>query len=139
MLFRLARPAVFALDPERAHRLAIAGLKAMPHRGGRSSLAQPSEAAIEVAGLSFPNPVGVAAGFDKDAEVPDALLALGFGFTEVGSITPRPQAGNPRPRLFRLIEDGAVINRMGFNNAGAPAALSRLAARSGAGRVSGGR
>lgn len=131
MLFRLARPAVFALEPEQAHRLALAALKAMPSRGARSSLAQPGGAAIEVAGIRFPNPVGVAAGFDKDAEVPDALLALGFGFTEVGSITPRPQAGNPRPRLFRLVEDRAVINRMGFNNAGASAALERLAARAG--------
>ncbi|MEL7217833.1 MAG: quinone-dependent dihydroorotate dehydrogenase, partial [Pseudomonadota bacterium] len=77
----------------------------------------------------FPNPVGVAAGFDKDAEVPDPLLGLGFGFTEVGSITPRAQAGNPKPRLFRLVEDQAVINRMGFNNSGAQAALARLKAR----------
>lgn len=129
MLFRLARPAVFALEPERAHRLAISGLKALPNRGAHSSLAVPGKAAISVAGLSFPNPVGVAAGFDKDAEVPDALLSLGFGFTEVGSITPRPQAGNPRPRLFRLVEDRAVINRMGFNNAGGEAALARLKAR----------
>jgi len=87
--------------------------------------------ATEVAGLTFPNPVGVAAGFDKDAEVPDALLGLGFGFTEVGSITPLPQAGNPKPRLFRLVEDEAVINRMGFNNGGAEAALARLRARAG--------
>jgi dihydroorotate dehydrogenase len=86
---------------------------------------------VEVAGLAFPNPVGVAAGFDKDAEVPDALLGLGFGFTEVGSITPLPQAGNPKPRLFRLVEDQAVINRMGFNNGGAEAALARLQARAG--------
>lgn len=129
MLFRFIKPAVFALDPEKAHRLAIAALKAAPTRGARSSLAQPGLAAIEVAGLSFPNPVGIAAGFDKDAEVPDALLGLGFGFTEVGSITPRPQAGNPKPRLFRLVEDEAVINRMGFNNSGAKAALERLSAR----------
>jgi len=86
---------------------------------------------MTVAGLRFANSVGVAAGFDKDAEVPDALLALGFGFAEVGSITPRPQAGNPRPRLFRLVEDRAVINRMGFNNGGAEAALARLMARAG--------
>lgn len=130
-LFDIIRPAVFALDSERAHRLAIAGLKAMPTRGGRSSLAQPGKAAIRVAGLDFPNPVGVAAGFDKDAEVPDPLLGLGFGFTEVGSITPLPQAGNPKPRLFRLVEDKAVINRMGFNNGGAQAALERLKRRHG--------
>lgn len=131
MLFRLIKPAVFALNSEKGHRMAIAALKAMPSRGARSSLAGPGFAAIEVAGLSFPNPVGVAAGFDKDAEVPDALLGLGFGFTEVGSITPLPQAGNPRPRLFRLVDDRAVINRMGFNNSGAEAALLRLKARMG--------
>ena len=130
-LFDLVRPAIFALDSEKGHRLAIAGLKAMPSRGARSSLAQPGKALISVAGLDFPNPVGVAAGFDKDAEVPDPLLGLGFGFTEVGSITPLPQAGNPKPRLFRLVEDKAVINRMGFNNGGADAALERLEARRG--------
>ncbi|MEQ8410343.1 MAG: quinone-dependent dihydroorotate dehydrogenase [Erythrobacter sp.] len=127
MLFDLLRPAIFALDPERAHRLAIGALKAMPPRAP----ARPGPLAVEVAGVAFPNPVGVAAGFDKDAEVPGTLLGLGFGFTEVGSITPLPQAGNPTPRLFRLPEDGAVINRMGFNNAGAEAALARLAARKG--------
>nr|WP_298931834.1 quinone-dependent dihydroorotate dehydrogenase [uncultured Erythrobacter sp.] len=131
MLFRLIKPAVFALDSETGHRLAIGGLKAMPTRGARSSLAKSGALSVDVAGLHFPNPVGVAAGFDKDAEVPDPLLGLGFGFTEVGSITPRPQAGNPKPRLFRLVEDAAVINRMGFNNAGADAALARLKARSG--------
>lgn len=129
MIFRLARPALFTLDPETGHRLAIAGLKALPTRGAQSSLAQVGPLRVEVAGLTFPNPLGVAAGFDKDAEVPDALLGLGFGFTEVGSITPRPQAGNTKPRLFRLVEDDAVINRMGFNNAGAAAAETRLKAR----------
>lgn len=135
MLFRLARPALFALDSETGHRLAIAGLKALPAQWAslraRPSPAQPGLAAIAVAGLTFPNPVGVAAGFDKDAEVPDALLGLGFGFSEVGSITPLPQEGNPRPRLFRLVEDAAVINRMGFNNAGAASAEARLKAREG--------
>jgi dihydroorotate dehydrogenase len=131
MLFRLIKPAIFALDSEKGHRMAIAALKALPSRGAASSLAKPGKAAIEIAGLSFPNPVGVAAGFDKDAEVPDALLGLGFGFTEVGSITPLPQAGNPKPRLFRLVEDEAVINRMGFNNGGVEAALERLEARVG--------
>ena len=131
MLFKLLKPALFALDSETGHRLAIAGLRALPIRSGLKSADQSGPLAIEVAGVHFPNPVGVAAGFDKDAEVPDALLGLGFGFTEVGSITPRPQAGNPKPRLFRLVEDNAVINRMGFNNAGAAAALGRLKARSG--------
>lgn len=128
MLYRLARPALFALDPERAHALAIAALEAMPRRPDRPG----GPLATEVAGLAFPNPVGLAAGFDKDGEVPDALLGRGFGFVEVGSITPRPQAGNPKPRLFRLAEDRAVINRMGFNNGGAAAAAARLAARAGA-------
>jgi dihydroorotate dehydrogenase len=127
MLFRLIRPAIFALDPETGHRLALRSLAALPHRAPAAA----GPLAVEVAGLAFPNPVGVAAGFDKDAEVPDALLGLGFGFTEVGSITPLPQAGNPRPRLFRLVEDRAVINRMGFNNGGAEAALARLHARAG--------
>jgi len=128
MLFRLLKPALFALDSETGHRLAINGLKALPLR---SAGPQPGALATEVAGLHFPNPVGVAAGFDKDAEVPDALLGLGFGFTEVGSITPLPQAGNPKPRLFRLVEDAAVINRMGFNNSGGAVALARLKERMG--------
>jgi dihydroorotate dehydrogenase len=125
MLYHLAAPALFALDPETAHRLTIAALRiarALPP-------AKPGSLATTVAGLAFPNPVGLAAGFDKDAAVPDAILGLGFGSAEVGSITPRPQPGNPRPRLFRLTEDRAVINRMGFNTGGAQAALARLAAR----------
>lgn len=127
MIFRIVRPALFALDPEQAHRLTIAVLKAGPRRPP----AAPGKLAVRVAGLDFPNPLGLAAGFDKDAEVPDAALGLGFGFVEVGSITPQPQAGNPRPRLFRLVEDRAVINRMGFNNGGAAAAVERLAQRKG--------
>ena len=83
-------------------------------------------------GLNFPNPVGIAAGFDKHAAVPDALLRLGFGFVEVGTVTPLPQAGNPRPRVFRLDADGGVINRLGFNSEGAAAVLARLAARANA-------
>jgi dihydroorotate dehydrogenase len=100
MFYRLARPLIFALDAERAHRLSIGGLRGFP--AGR--FAESGPLATEVAGLRFPNPLGLAAGYDKDAEVPDALLRLGFGFVEVGSITPRPQAGNPRPRLFRLAD-----------------------------------
>ena len=88
-------------------------------------------------GLNFPNPVGMAAGFDKNAEVPDALLRLGFGFVEIGTVTPRPQSGNPRPRLFRLERDEAVINRMGFNNDGAEAVLRRLASRANHGGIVG--
>lgn len=126
MLYSLLRPALFRLDPERAHGLAITALKVLPRR---KSATADGTLATEVAGLTFPNPIGMAAGFDKDAEVPDALLGQGFGFAEVGSITPLPQTGNPRPRLFRLAEDRAVINRMGFNNKGAAAAVERLAAR----------
>lgn len=125
MLFRLLRPALFAFAPETGHRMAIEALRALPARRPP----RPGPLAIEVAGIAFPNPLGLAAGFDKDAEVADAVLGLGFGFAEVGSITPLPQSGNPRPRLFRLVEDRAVINRMGFNNAGAQAALKRLEKR----------
>jgi len=128
MIYSLLRPVLSLLDAEDAHRLAIATLKAVP-LGGTDRCDGPL--ATEVAGLSFPNPVGMAAGFDKDAEVPDALLGVGFGFVEVGSITPLPQAGNPRPRLFRLDQDRGVINRMGFNNGGAEAAIARLARRVG--------
>ena len=127
MLFDLARPALFAIDPERAHRLTVRALALAGRRGPPAAGAL----AINVAGLGCPNPLGMAAGFDKDAEVPDQLLGLGFGFAEVGSITPRPQAGNPRPRLFRLVEDRAVINRMGFNNGGAEVARDRLVRRAG--------
>ena len=126
MLYSLARPLIFALDAERAHRLAIAALRLAPVKKG-----PPADPRLQttVAGIEFPNPVGIAAGFDKDGEVPDALLGLGFGFAEAGSITPLPQPGNPHPRLFRLTEDKAVINRMGFNNSGADAAAARFAAR----------
>ena len=128
MSYALIRPILFRLEAERAHGLAIAALKMAP---GTALAAQDSPLATCVAGLHFPNPLGMAAGFDKDAEVPDALLGLGFGFAEVGSITPLPQPGNPRPRLFRLVEDRAVINRMGFNNGGMDAARARLAERAG--------
>jgi dihydroorotate dehydrogenase len=126
MLYSLLRPALFRLDPERAHGLAIAALKMVP--SGVPPAAN-RRLATEVAGIALPNPVGMAAGFDKNAEVPDALIGRGFGFAEVGSITPLPQAGNPRPRLFRLVEDRAIINRMGFNNGGAAEAMERLAVR----------
>jgi dihydroorotate dehydrogenase len=113
----------FALDAERAHRLTIAALKGTPAlRPPRF----PPSLRSTVAGLDFPSPVGLAAGFDKDAQVAAQMLGLGFGFVEVGTVTPKPQPGNPNPRLFRLREDGAVINRMGFNNEGQPAALERL-------------
>jgi dihydroorotate dehydrogenase len=123
--FPLVRPLLFSLDAERAHRLTINALKALPTR----LPAHDPALAVTVAGLDFPSPVGLAAGVDKDAEVPDAFLGLGFGFVEVGTLTPLPQVGNPRPRLFRLVEDGAVINRMGFNNKGQAAAHARLVRR----------
>jgi dihydroorotate dehydrogenase len=126
MIYRLIRPALFALDAERAHGLAMGLLHFVP--AGRPAVAE-TPLATTVAGLRFPNPVGLAAGFDKDAQVPDAMLRLGFGFVEVGSITPLPQGGNPRPRLFRLAQDRAVINRMGLNNQGGAAAFARLRAR----------
>ena len=134
MLFPLVRPAIFMLDPEKAHRLSIAGLSMLPP--GKPAPCDPV-LACNVGGLDFPNAVGVAAGYDKDAEVPDALLGLGFGHVEIGSVTPRPQAGNPKPRLFRLKEDRAVINRMGFNNAGGDKAAQRLAKRKGRGGIVG--
>ena len=113
-LYPLIRPLAFALDAETAHRATIAALKLMPHRAGRRDFAPSLRDRRRRPRL--PNPVGLAAGFDKDAEVPDQMLGLGFGFVEVGTVTPRPQHGNPKPRLFRLAEDRAVINRMGFNN-----------------------
>ncbi len=125
--YALAGPVLRLLDPETAHDAAIAALKA--------GLIWPQKAAalpelrVEVFGLSFANPLGLAAGFDKNAAVVDPLLALGFGFVEAGSVTPKPQAGNPKPRLFRLEEDHGVINRMGFNNLGHAAALASLKRR----------
>lgn len=122
-LYSLLRPLAFLADPEAAHRLTIRALKLVPpHRPPDF----PASLKTTVAGLDFPTPVGLAAGFDKDAEVPEQMLTLGFGFIEVGTITPRPQPGNPKPRLFRLREDRAVINRMGFNNEGQPRAYERL-------------
>jgi len=125
----LGRPALFALDPETAHALSIAALKWGLKPGGRPDA--DSRLGVSVAGLDFPNPLGMAAGYDKNAEVPDALLALGFGFAEAGTVTPLPQKGNPKPRLFRLAGDAALINRLAFNNQGHDAAVKRLEARAG--------
>jgi dihydroorotate dehydrogenase len=118
-LYRLARPLLFSLDPETAHKvsLRLAGLlpyPAVPH------------SPVTVLGLQFPNPVGLAAGLDKDAAHIDALARMGFGFIEVGTVTPRPQPGNPRPRLFRLAEKQAIINRFGFNNVGLDAFIANV-------------
>lgn len=120
------RPIIFQFAPEFGHSMAIAALKTGLGIGQQIS---DKRLAVKVAGLEFPNFLGLAAGFDKNAEIPDAILRLGFGFTEVGTITPKPQAGNPKPRLFRLVEDEAVINRMGFNNQGHDSAYHRLNAR----------
>ena len=125
-LYRTIRPLIFRVDAERAHRAAITALKWSPRRRPPSF---PGPLTTSVAGLGFPSPVGLAAGFDKDAEVAGAMLGFGFGFVEIGTLTPLPQAGNDKPRLFRLTEDRAVINRMGFNNRGQADALERLANR----------
>jgi dihydroorotate dehydrogenase len=127
MIAALGAAALRLLPPETAHQGALLGLRA-----GLGPRAHGDEFPIlrtKIAGLDLPNPIGLAAGFDKDAVAPDALLAAGFGFVECGTVTPLPQAGNPRPRLFRLPEDGAVINRMGFNNAGLERFAERFAAR----------
>jgi len=130
----LSLPLLRWIDAEDAHRLAIHGLKFLPPLTPR---ADDAKLAVRAFGLNFPNPVGMAAGFDKNAEVPDALLRLGFGFVEIGTVTPKPQVGNPRPRLFRLERDEAVVNRMGFNNDGAEAVLRRLASRAHLGGIVG--
>ncbi|SFB80904.1 dihydroorotate dehydrogenase [Bosea sp. CRIB-10] len=125
-LFGLARPLIHKLDAEQAHRLTIAALAAAPPL--RPAADAPS-LAVEAFGLRFANPVGLAAGFDKNAEAVDGALGLGFGFVEIGGVTPLPQPGNPRPRVFRLPEDEAVINRYGLNSEGMEAVAARLAAR----------
>src|SRR5882672_11688993 len=121
-------------EAENAHRLAVHALQLAPLPNAAEDDAR---LAVRAFGLNFPNPVGMAAGFDKHAEVPDALLKLGFGFIEVGTVTPLPQSGNPRPRVFRLPRDQGVINRLGFNSEGADAVLRRLAARANAGGIVG--
>jgi dihydroorotate dehydrogenase len=125
-LLDLALPFSRLFEAEDAHRMAIRALSLLP---ASSPGADDARLQVSAFGLNFPNPVGMAAGFDKNAEVPDAVLGLGFGFTEAGTITPKPQAGNPKPRVFRLLPDEAVINRLGFNNEGFAAALARLARR----------
>ncbi len=125
---RLLKPALFSLSPELAHSLSIRALKT----GLLPSCPQKSTPQLEIslAGLDFPNPLGIAAGYDKNAEVPSQLLKIGFGFTEIGTVTPRPQPGNPRPRIFRLENEGAIINRLGFNNEGHQVVLRRLQSNS---------
>ncbi|MEO7470364.1 MAG: quinone-dependent dihydroorotate dehydrogenase, partial [Sphingobium limneticum] len=121
MLYDLLKPLIFALDAEKAHRLTIRAL------GMSRCSAPPRIRPVTIAGLEFTNPVGLAAGLDKDGEAIDGLFGLGFGSVEIGSLTPRAQPGNPKPRLFRLTDDRGVVNRMGFNNGGIDAALARVA------------
>jgi dihydroorotate dehydrogenase len=132
-LYPLIRPLLRLLPAEAAHRLSIAALSA-----GLGALLADRNAGFDppilgqrLFGLDFPNPIGLAAGYDKDARVPDALLRLGFGFVELGTVTPRPQRGNPKPRLFRLERDGAIVNRLGFNSGGLDPVAARLARRRG--------
>ncbi len=125
--FKLAGPVIRSLDPETAHGLTVRALACGLVPGQKRVDAPCLETTVW--GLRFPNPVGLAAGFDKNAEVPDAMLRQGFGFVEIGSVTPRPQAGNPKPRMFRLPEDRAILNRMGFNNEGLEEVARRLEAR----------
>jgi dihydroorotate dehydrogenase len=130
----LVRPLLGLVEPENAHRFVVNALKLAP------SLPRPKDdplLGVRAFGLDFPNPIGMAAGFDKHGEVPDALIGLGFGFVEVGTVTPLPQPGNPRPRLFRLTADAGLINRLGFNSEGAQTVLRRLAARAQKGGIVG--
>ena len=127
MLYSLIRSALFKLEPETAHHLTLAGLRSLSRLGALNPFRQSSAGRpVSVMGLHFPNPVGLAAGLDKDGECIDGLAALGFGFIEIGTVTPRPQPGNPKPRLFRLPEAEAIINRMGFNNEGVDHLLQRV-------------
>ncbi len=126
--YPLIRPLLWALPPEHAHEVTLRALEAGLGRPAREP--RPADNLQQTLwGLDFPNPIGLAAGFDKDGRVPDAMLRLGFGFTECGTVTPRPQPGNPRPRVFRLSADGAVINRLGFNSGGLEGVAARLGKR----------
>ena len=129
--YRAARPLLFQADPERIHHLTLRALAVAGHHGLGQALCRlasgaPAGRPLELMGLRFRNRVGLAAGFDKDGLAIEGWAALGFGFVELGTVTPRPQAGNPKPRLFRLPKDAALVNRMGFNNAGADALASRI-------------
>ena len=122
----LVKPLVFALDPETAHEMMLAGLSALQKTGVLPAHRPPSSSPVNVMGLDFPNRVGLAAGLDKNGEIIDALATWDFGFLEIGTVTPRPQPGNPRPRLFRLPEAQGIINRMGFNNQGVDALVANV-------------
>ena len=128
MLYSLIRKFFFSLDPEMAHGLGMNGVEFLNRAGIACLLAKPVAAdPVTLMGLSFPNPVGLAAGLDKNGEYIDALASLGFGFIEIGTVTPRPQPGNPKPRMFRITEKQAIINRMGFNNHGVDQLLANVA------------
>src|SRR3990167_3067454 len=126
MLYEFARPFLFALDAETAHDLTLAGLRTAHALHLPVACAAPTGKLVRVMGLDFPNRVGLAAGLDKNGECIDGLAALGFGHIEIGTVTPRPQPGNPKPRLFRLPERKAIINRMGFNNHGVDALVANV-------------
>lgn len=126
LLYSLARPFLFAMDPESAHNFSLPALKRAQQIGLTRLLATPAADPRKVMGITFPNPVGLAAGLDKDGRYIDGLAALGFGFIEIGTVTPRAQAGNPQPRMFRLPQADAIINRMGFNNGGVDAFIANV-------------
>lgn len=128
LLYALTRPLLFSLDPETAHNVALPALKRAAACGLTSLIAHPQSDPRTVMGITFPNPVGLAAGLDKDGAYIDGLAALGFGFIEVGTVTPRAQPGNPQPRIFRLPTSNAIINRMGFNNGGVDAFVANVQA-----------
>jgi dihydroorotate dehydrogenase len=128
LLYALVRPLLFSLDAEAAHNLALPWLKRAAALGLTKAMAKPHSDPRTVMGITFPNPVGLAAGLDKDGAYIDGLAALGFGFLEIGTVTPRPQAGNPKPRMFRLPQANAIINRMGFNNGGVDAFVANVQA-----------
>jgi dihydroorotate dehydrogenase len=128
LLYALARPLLFSIDPEAAHNLTLPALRRAEAAGLLRNLTRPAPDPRTVMGITFPNPVGLAAGLDKDGAYIDGLAALGFGFIEVGTVTPRGQPGNPKPRMFRLPEARAIINRMGFNNGGVDAFVANVQA-----------
>ncbi len=128
LLYSLARPLLFSLDAESAHNLTLPALRVAAKAGIAQRIPKPQPDPRTVMGIRFPNPVGLAAGLDKDGAYIDGLAALGFGFIEVGTVTPRPQPGNPRPRMFRLADANALINRMGFNNGGVDAFVRNVQA-----------
>ncbi|MDY7538642.1 quinone-dependent dihydroorotate dehydrogenase [Undibacterium sp. RTI2.1] len=128
LLYALARPVLFAMDAEQAHNLTLPALRRSATLGLTKLIAKPANDARTVMGIQFPNPVGLAAGLDKDGAYIDGLAGLGFGSIEIGTVTPRAQAGNPKPRMFRLPKANAIINRMGFNNGGVDAFISNVQA-----------